>query len=157
MRAGTILIAAAVLAMAHPGAASPAGGQELAGGERVDTIVVRPPLFSLTLPARYTEPRLDFSLTAPARPNLSGFELHRLSPMESTLKGAGAGMTLGFMAGALGEMGGAWDEKSAFGIAGAAAIFGALYGNSRADDRGWSLQIRLDRDGALPGSTLPPR
>jgi len=145
------------LALALGGAASPAAGQLIDEIGRVDTIVVNPPFSVLRLPARYTQPRLDFSLSAPARPNLSGFELYSLTPMESTMKGAGAGMTLGFMAGALGEMTGAWNEKSAFGIAGAAAIFGALYGNSRADDSRWNLRIRLDQGSSPPGSTQLPR
>lgn len=149
-------IPAAVLALALSGSASPAAGQLVTRSERVDTIVVRPPLSCLILPARYSEPRLDFSLATPGEPtlqDLSGFETYRLSPLQSALEGAGAGMTMGFMAGALGEMTGAWDEKSAFGIAGAAAIFGALYGSSRADDDRWSLRIRLKRDESPPGST----
>ena len=145
------------LALALGGAASPAAGQLIDEIGRVDTIVVTPPFSCLRLPALYTEPRLDFSLSEPARPNLSGFELYSLTPMESTMKGASAGMTLGFMAGALGEMTGAWNEKSAFGIAGAAAIFGALYGNSRADDSRWNLRIRLDQGSSPPGSTQLPR
>jgi hypothetical protein len=149
--------AAALFALALAGAAAPAGTQLVDESARVDTIVVNPPFSCLRLPASYTEPRLDFSLSPPVRPNLSGFELYRLSPMESTLKGASAGMTMGFMAGALGEMTGAWNEKSAFGIAGAAAIFGALYGNSRSDDSRWNLRIRLDQGSSPPGSTRLPR
>lgn len=157
MKSRVVIAPAALLAAALAVAASPAAGQGSGGAARVDTIVVRPPLSSLVLPARYTEPRLDFSRPSTARPNLSGFELCRLSPMESTLKGAGAGMTLGLMAGALGEMTGAWDEKSAFGIAGAMAAFGALYGATRVDDGRWNLRIRLDRDASPPGSTRLPR
>jgi hypothetical protein len=151
------ILSVVFVALALAGAAAPAGAQLVDESARVDTIVVNPPFSVLRLPARYTQPRLDFSLSAPARPNLSGFELYRISPMESTMKGASAGMTLGFMAGALGEMTGAWDEKSAFGIAGAAAIFGALYGNSRADDSRWNLRIRLDQGSSPPGSTQLPR
>jgi hypothetical protein len=144
---------AAILAIALA-AAAPAAGQGMADSARVDTIVVRPGPSVLALPASYYQTRIDYSLTMPAarsRPNLSGFEAYRLSRMQSTIKGAGMGMTAGFMAGALGEMTGAWNEKAAFGIAGAMAVFGALYGNHRADDDGWNLQIRLQEDRS-PGS-----
>ncbi len=51
------------------------------------------------------------------------------------------------MAGAFGQMTGAWDEDTAFAIAGALAVFGALYGEGvKADDDGWNLQIRLNSD-----------
>ena len=153
-----LTITAVLLALSAT--APPAAGQSVFRSERVDTIVVTPPFSSLRLPARYTQPRLDFSLQAPERPNLqshAGFEMYRLSPMQSALKGAGAGLSAGFMAGAFGEMTGAWSEKNAFGIAGITAIAGGLYGNSRAADDRWSLQLRFDRGASPPGSTpFPP-
>jgi hypothetical protein len=121
---------------------------------------VKPKPSCLTLPRHYYHTKIDYSLSMPQgnqRPNLSGYEVYRLSQMQSTLKGAGMGMTAGFMAGAMGEMAGAWNEKSAFAIAGAMAVFGALYGNKRADDRGWNLQIRLDQNSDPPGTTQFPR
>jgi hypothetical protein len=136
-------------------------GQGTADSARVDTIVVRPKPSCLTLPAEYYHTRIDYSLSMPDRPrtpNLSGFEVYRLSRMQCTIKGAGAGMTAGFMAGAFGEMAGAWNEKTAFTIAGALAVFGALYGGGvKADDDGWNLQIRLDKDNLPPGPTQLPR
>ena len=137
-----------------------ASGQEFAEDAEVDTIVVKPQRSCLTLPAHYYHTKIDYSLSMPERPqtpNLSGYEVYRLTRMQCTLKGAGMGATAGFMAGAFGEMMGAWDEKNAFAIAGALAVFGALYGGGvKADDKGWNLQIRLDQD-APPGSTQLPR
>ena len=125
-------------------------GQEFADSARVDTIVVRPRPSCLNLPAHYYHTKIDYSLTTTAHsttPNLSGFEVYRLSRMQCTIKGAGMGATAGFMAGAFGEMAGAWDEKNCWYIAGAMAAFGALYGGGiKADDEGWNLKIRLDSD-----------
>jgi hypothetical protein len=138
-----------------------AAGQGIADSARVDTIVVRPRPSCLNLPSQYYHTKIEHSLmatAAPGIPNLSGFEVYRLSRMQCAIKGAGAGVTAGFMAGALGEMAGAWDEKSSFYIAGAMAVFGALYGGGvKSDDDGWNLQIRLDRDDSPPGSTRLPR
>ena len=137
-----------------------ASGQGIADSARVDTIVVRPEPSCLALPTHYYHTKIDYSLSMPERPltpNLSGYEVYRLSRMRCTLKGAGMGATAGFMAGAFGEMAGAWNEKSAFTIAGALAVFGALYGGGvKADDEGWNLQIRLDKDSSHPGSTQFP-
>ena len=139
----------------------PVSGQGFADSATVDTIVVKPGPSCLTLPAHYYHAKIDFSLSTasvPRTPNLSGFEIYRLSRMQCTLKGAGMGATAGFMAGAFGQMTGAWDEKSAFAIAGALAVFGALYGGGvKADDKGWNLQIRLDENNSPPGSTQFPR
>ena len=137
-----------------------ASGQGVADSTVVDTIVVKPKPSCLTLPRHYYHTKIDYSLTMPERsqtPNLSGYEVYRLSQMQCTLKGAGMGMTAGFMAGAFGEMAGAWNEKSAFAIAGAMAVFGALYGGKKADEPGWNLQIRLDQDDQPSGSTRFPR
>lgn len=123
-------------------------GQGIADSAKVDTIIVRPKPSCLTLPAKYYHTKIDYSLSAtaaPRTPNLSGYEVYRLSRMRCTLKGAGMGATAGFMAGAFGEMAGAWDEKSCWYIAGAMAAFGALYGGGiKADDKEWNLQIRLE-------------
>ena len=145
-----------ILTLALPAAAA---GQGIADSARVDTIVVRPKPSCLMLPSSYYRTRIDHTLSMPDRPStpsLSGYEVYRLTVMQSTLKGAGAGITAGMMAGAFGQMVGAWDEKSAFAIGGAMAVFGALYGNKRADDDGWNLQIRLQDDNP-PGSVQFPR
>jgi len=138
-----------------------ATGQGIADGAVVDTIVVKPKLSCLTLPPHYYQTKIDYSLSIPDKPqtpNLSGFEVYRLSRMQCTLKGAGVGATAGFIAGAFGEMAGGWNEDAAFAIAGAMAVFGALYGGGvKADDKGWNLQIRLDQDNVPPGSTQLPR
>ncbi len=79
--------------------------------------------------------------------SLMGYEIYRASRMQCTVKGASAGATLGLMAGAFGEMVGAWDDDTSWYIGGAMAAFGALYGGKiKADDDGWSLQIRWDDD-----------
>ncbi len=88
-----------------------ASGQEFAEDTEVDTIVVKPRRSCLTLPAHYYHTKIDYSLSMPERPqtpNLSGYEVYRLTRMQCTLKGAGMGATAGFMAGAFGEMMGAW-------------------------------------------------
>lgn len=125
-------------------------GQGIADSATVDTIVVKPRPSCLTLPAQYYHTKIDYSLSvtsAPRTPSLSGYEVYRLSRMQCTIKGAGMGATAGFMAGAFGQMAGAWDEDTAFAIAGALAVFGALYGGGvKADDDGWNLQIRLNSD-----------
>lgn len=125
-----------------------ATGQRIADSATVDTIIVKPRPSCLTLPAHYYHTKIDYSLSvafAPRMPNLSGFEAYRLSRMRCAIKGAGMGATAGFMAGAFGEMGGAWGEGTSWYIAGAMAAFGALYGGGiKADDERWNLQIRLE-------------
>lgn len=124
-------------------------GQGIADSATVDTIVVKPRPSCLILPAQYYNTKIDYSLSVtavPRTPSLSGYEVYRLSRMQCTLKGVGLGATGGFMAGAFGEMAGVWDEETSFAIAGALAIFGALYGGGKADDERWNLQIRLDSD-----------
>ena len=137
-----------------------ASGQGIADSATVDTIVVKPRPSCLSLPARYYHAKIDYSLTMPGRPqtpSLTGYEYYQLSPMQCAMKGAGMGMTAGFMAGAFGEMAGVWNEDVAFGIAGALAVFGALYGGRKADDDGWNLNIRLNQEDQPPGSTQFPR
>ena len=59
-----------------------ASGQEFAEDAEVDTIVVKPKPSCLTLPAQYYHTKIDYSLSMPERsqtPNLSGFEVYRLS------------------------------------------------------------------------------
>ncbi len=125
-----------------------ATGQRISGSANVDTIIVKPRPSCLTLPEHYYHTNINYSLStlaAPQTPNLSGFEAYRLSRMRCTIKGAGIGATAGFMAGAFGEMAGAWDEGTSWYIAGAMAAFGALYGGGiKADDERWNLQIRLE-------------
>jgi hypothetical protein len=146
-----IMISLMILSTVLPAAAA---AQSLADTARVDTITVRPKSSCLTLPSYYYKTRIDYSLTHPAEqtmPNLSGYEVYRMTTMRCTIKGAGMGMTAGMMAGAFGQMVGGWDEKSAFAIGGAAAVLGAIYGRYRAEDRGWNLNIRLQED-KPPGS-----
>ncbi len=95
--------------------------------------------------------RVATSLSFYGRPDLNlpalyGYEVYRASPYECTLRGAGMGMSLGMAAGAFGMMTGAWDERRAWYIAGAAAAGGALFGRAKSDDPGWSIGVRLKPD-----------
>jgi len=77
---------------------------------------------------------------------LGGYRLYRASAYEMALQGAGAGMTMGVAAGAFGMMTGAWDEREAWYIAGAAAAAGAIFGTVKSDDSAWNIRIRWDPD-----------
>ena len=80
------------------------------------------------------------------RHTMFGYEVYRVSPYECALKGAGTGMTLGMATGAFGMMTGAWDERRAWYIAGAAAVAGAIFGTAKSDDPEWNIRIRWDPD-----------
>ena len=91
--------------------------------------------------------RAATSLSFYSRPNLNlhtlyGYQIYKASPYECTLRGAGMGMSLGMAAGAFGMMTGAWDERRAWYIAGAAAAAGAILGRVKSDDPGWSIRVR---------------
>lgn len=75
-----------------------------------------------------------------------GYRVYRASRYECALQGAGAGMTMGMAAGAFGMMSGAWDEREAWYIAGAAAAVGAIFGTAKSDDPEWNIRIRWDPD-----------
>jgi hypothetical protein len=96
--------------------------------------------------------RTGLILSYPSRPGidthamLGGYRLHRATMYEMALEGAGAGMTMGAMIGALGMMTDAWDEKEAWYAAGAAAAIGAILGVSKSDDPEWNIRVRWDPD-----------
>lgn len=75
-----------------------------------------------------------------------GIERYEMSKFECALSGADTGLTLGLIAGALGMMAGLWDERSAWYIAGAAAVLGAFRGVSKADDPAFSVRLRWEED-----------
>jgi hypothetical protein len=77
---------------------------------------------------------------------LGGYRVYRASTYEMALQGAGAGMTMGMATGAFGMMTGAWDEREAWYIAGAAAAMGAIFGTVKSDDPEWNIRIRWDPD-----------
>lgn len=87
----------------------------------------------------YSRPDLNLGL-------LSGYRVYKASPYECTLRGMGAGMTVGMAAGAFGMMTGAWDERRAWYVAGAAAAMGAIFGRVKSDDPEWNIRIRWDPD-----------
>lgn len=91
------------------------------------------------------------SLSFYSRPDINrhtmfGYEVYKASRYECALQGAGAGMTLGMASGAFGMMTGAWDERRAWYIAGAAAAVGAIFGTVKSDDPEWNIRIRWDPD-----------
>lgn len=73
-----------------------------------------------------------------------GFERYELSKAQCALYGADSGVTLGLIAGALGMSAGLWDERTAWYIAGAAAVLGALRGASMADEPAFRVRLRWD-------------
>ena len=87
----------------------------------------------------YSSPDLNLGL-------LSGYRVYKASTLECTLKGMGAGMTAGMAAGAFGMMTGAWNERQAWYVAGAAAAVGALFGRAKSDDPEWNIKIKWDPD-----------
>jgi hypothetical protein len=91
------------------------------------------------------------SLSFYSRPDLNlytlyGYEIYKASHYECVLRGAGAGMSMGMAAGAFGMMTGAWNERQAWYIAGAAAAAGALFGRAKSDDPEWNIRIRWKPD-----------
>jgi hypothetical protein len=58
-----------------------------------------------------------------------GWKTYELSHYECVLGGADMGMTFGLIAGAAGMSTGAWDERTAWYVAGAAAALGAIFGS----------------------------
>jgi hypothetical protein len=57
-----------------------------------------------------------------------GIERYELTPLEAAMEGAGEGMTLGLVAGALGMTAGLFDESTAWYVAGGMGALGALLG-----------------------------
>ena len=107
--------------------------------------------FDLLLLQMYNRKQPATSLSFYSRPDfntqmLLRYEIYRASVYECALRGAGAGMSIGMAAGAFGMMTGAWDERRAWTIAGAAAAVGALFGTAKSDDPKWSIRVRLDPD-----------
>jgi hypothetical protein len=107
--------------------------------------------FDMLLLEMYNRRRPATSISFYSRPNLNlytlyGYEVYKASPYECVLRGAGAGMSLGMAAGAFGMMTGAWNERQAWYIAGAAAAAGALFGRAKSDDPEWNIRIRLKPD-----------
>lgn len=94
---------------------------------------------SATTLSFYSSPEYNMRL-------LLGYETYRAPAYQCALRGAGAGMSLGMAAGAFGMMTGAWDERRAWYVAGAAAAAGALLGTVKSDDPEWNIRIRWDPD-----------
>lgn len=136
-----------IIVLADPG--QDAGGPARAGGEP-DSFDLSERSRLLLYPSKLENinTNLVFSVRKQRPANsLMGYEIYRASRMQCTVQGASAGATLGLMAGAFGEMIGAWDDDTSWYIGGAMAAFGALYGGKiKADDKGWSLRIRWDDD-----------
>ncbi len=109
--------------------------------------------FSMGMLMLRTDGRFRFGTVLPFSSQFSinthtmfGYEVYRASRYECALQGAGAGMTMGMATGAFGMMTGAWDEREAWYIAGAAAAMGAIFGTVKSDDPEWNIRIRWDPD-----------
>jgi hypothetical protein len=76
---------------------------------------------------------------------LCGYEWREMSRFECAIEGVDVGLTCGLVAGAAGMMSGAWDEPTAWYIAGAAAMVGALFGGTvKADDPRFRVRLRWE-------------
>jgi hypothetical protein len=126
------------------GAAPPSGAEAAVDSSRVQSLGM---MMLMTDERFQSRMRLSFS----SRPELDmhtllGYRMYRASTYEMALQGAGAGMTMGAMAGAFGMMTGAWDEREAWAVTGAAAALGAIVGTVKSDDAEWNIRIRWDPD-----------
>lgn len=74
-----------------------------------------------------------------------GLQTYELSRANCALKGLGAGATLGLWAGALANATNAWDERTSWYVAGAAAAAGALFGGTvGVSSEAWRTNYRWD-------------
>jgi hypothetical protein len=103
----------------------------------------RRPVGLLALP-----PQGPGSETGPlAAPRLPGPRLHtvRLSRFATTAYGADRGANAGLFLGGIGNLIGAWDEKTAFYLMGAGAALGAIWGGTAgADDPAFNVRVTAD-------------
>lgn len=80
-----------------------------------------------------------------------GLERYELSRFQCAISGADVGLTYGLIAGAAGMMSGAWDERTGWYIAGAAALAGAIFGGTvKADDPGFRVRLRWEASDGDP-------
>jgi len=74
-----------------------------------------------------------------------GWEWYELPRFECVVAGADMGLTCGLIAGAAGMTSGAWDEPTAWYIAGAAAMLGAIFGGKvMANDPQFRVRLRWE-------------
>ena len=142
--------------------AQPSGvGSQTSGGDRASERVV-PTDTSLALPpAGNRDPivlRLEENTTRPLSTYLTtnarrfvGIERYELSRFQCAVSGAEMGFKYGLFAGAAGMASGAWDERTGWCIAGAAALAGAIFGGTvKADDPGFRVRLRWDASDGDP-------
>ena len=127
------------------------GGEDTLSAEPAENARDTTYSFDLLMRMMDERRRAATSLSFYSRPDINmhlfyGYRVYRASPYECALQGMGAGMTVGMAAGALGRMTGAWDERRAWYVAGAAAAAGALLGTFKSDDPEWNIRIEWDPD-----------
>jgi len=139
------------LFFAHPSGVD----SQTSGGDRTSERVVRADT-SLVLPAAGNRDPLTLRLEEnTARPlstylatnaeRFVGIERYELSRLQCAMSGAEMGFQYGLFAGAAGLASGAWDERTGWYIAGAAALAGAIFGGTaKADDPGFRVRLRWD-------------
>ncbi len=115
------------------------------------TMLVVPPPPPPAMPGREGALSLMMSSRARELPGLFGPKKVKLSRYDSALKGAGAGMKLGWVAGCLANNANLWGEKTTWYLAGAAAAAGALFGGTvGADNPSWNVGFEWDVDEVDP-------
>jgi hypothetical protein len=148
MKRTILLILCAALALAS-GADSQTPGER-----RMGESVVKLDSNLVLIPAKNRNPlglRLEENTSRPFSGYLStyaehfiGLERYELSKFECAMSGAGMGLTYGLFLGAAGMTFAGMDEKAAWYVAGAAALSGALFGASKADDPAFRVRLRWE-------------
>jgi len=139
------------LFFAHPSGV----GSQTSGGDRASERVVRTDTSLALPPAGNRDPitlRLEENTARPLSTYFDrnaerfiGLERCELSRFQCAVSGAEIGFQYGLFAGAAGMTSGAWDERTGWYIAGAAALAGAIFGGTvKADDPGFRVRLRWD-------------
>jgi len=148
--ARTLLLIAVVLCVYPAGARpqAPADSLPKPSVVRSDSRLVPAPLEArISLTDRFEQntarPLATYLGVSAAR--FYGWEWYELPRFECVLGGADIGLTCGLIAGAAGMTSGAWDEPTAWYIAGAAAMLGAIFGGKvMADDPQFRVRLRWE-------------
>ena len=139
------------LFFAHPsgvGSQTPAGSHPEERAVRTDTSLALPPAgnrnpITLRLEENTARPLSTYFDRNAER--FMGLERYELSRFQCAVSGAEMGFQYGLFAGAAGLASGAWDERTGWYIAGAAALAGAIFGGTaKADDPGFRVRLRWD-------------
>jgi hypothetical protein len=148
--AKTLFLVAVVLCSFAVGASPQAQTDSLPGASaaRSDTSLIAAPFeasISLTDNFEQNTARPLTAYLGVSASRFYGWERYKLSRYECVLQGADMGLTYGLVAGAAGMSRGAWDEPTAWYIAGAAAMLGAIFGNKvLANDPEFRVRLRWE-------------